>query len=219
MGRRVAFVVSISLGALLVLLVAADAGLRALSQYYVSRSIQSSLDLDERPSVSLGGFPFTVRLLSGDLPSVSVRAQSVIAEGVRLDRVDLTLHGVDVSAAKVLSNSERSIHAKSGDGTATMTADDLTQALDDQGIPVTVEFSGGDALVSADGLSGAVKASVSLSGASLVLKPVSAELPVSVSLLLPEVVKGIRYTSVHIDGSVVTLSFTLTDPDFTLPSS
>jgi hypothetical protein len=219
MGKRVVFVVSIALGALLMLLVAADAGLRALSQYYVSRSIQSSLELDERPSVSLGGFPFAVRLFSGDLPSVSVRARNVIADGVRLDRVDLTLRGVDLSAAKVLSTSDRSIHAESGDGTATMTAEDLTKALDDQGVPVTIEFSGGDALVSASGLPGAVEASVELSGASLVLKPISADLPIAVSLMLPEVVSGIRYTSVHIDGSVVTLSFTLTNPDFTLPSS
>ena len=99
-----------------------------------------------------------------------------------------------------------------------MTAEDLTQALNDQGIPVTVEFSDGDAVISENGLPASVKASVSLSGSTLVLRPISAELPVSVSLVLPEVVTGIRYTRVHIDGSVVTLSFTLANADFKLPA-
>src|SRR5262245_31103251 len=99
MARRAAIVVALLLVTLSVVLVAADAGLRTLSQFYISRSIQRSLDLPERPSVSLGGFPFSVRLLSGDIPSVTVRARDVTAQGLKLERVDLNLNGVDMSAA------------------------------------------------------------------------------------------------------------------------
>jgi LmeA-like phospholipid-binding len=214
--RRLASIVSIVLAALLLLFVIADIGLRIAAQYYVGRSLQDSLDLSHRPDVKLGGFPFVFRLLSGDLPSVTVRADDVVTGGVRFQEVRLTLHQAKVATGEVLSGDKREVRAKDGSGTATLSAADATEALNDQGVPLTVRFEGGDAVISAPGLSGEVRASISLSGQKLVLRPVSESLQASFSLSLPEVVQGIKYTGVSIQGSAAMLSFTLTDPVFEL---
>jgi hypothetical protein len=214
--RRLAVIVSTVLVALLLLFIVADIGLRIAAQYYVGRSLQDSLDLSHRPDVKLGGFPFVFRLLSGDLPSVTVRADDVLSSGVRFREIDLVLHEAKVATSEVLSGDKREVTAKDGSGTATLSAADATQALDDQGIPLTVRFEGGDALISAPGLSGEVRASISLSGQMLVLRPVSESLEASFSLSLPEVVQVIKYTGVSIEGSVAKLSFTLTEPVFEL---
>jgi len=214
--RRLAIIVSIVLGSLLLLFICADIGLRIAAQYYVGRSLQASLDLSHRPGVKLGGFPFVFRLLSGDVPSVTVRADDVLSSGLRFQEIDLTLHEVEVAPGEVLSGDKREVRAKDGSGTATLSAEDATEALGDQGVPLTVRFEGGDAVISAPGIAGEVRASVSLSGKKLVLSPVSDSLLASFSLSLPEVVQGIKYTGVSIEGSVAMLSFTLTEPVFEL---
>jgi len=214
--RRLAIIGSIVLGTLLLLLIVADIGLRIAAQYYVGRSLQNSLDLSHRPGVKLGGFPFVFQLLSGDVPSVTVRADDVHSSGVRFQEVELTLHEVQVSPGEVLSGDRREVRAKDGFGTATLSAEDATEALGDQEVPLTVIFLGGDAVILAPDLSEEFRASVSLSGQKLVLKPVSESVDVSLSLSLPEVVPGIKYTGVSIKDSVAMLSFTLTDPVFEL---
>ena len=65
----------VAVGVAVVLLVGADLGLRALAQYWIAGQLRSSLGLERRPSVSLGGFPFLPRLVTGEIPwSGSARA-------------------------------------------------------------------------------------------------------------------------------------------------
>ncbi len=74
-----------TLVALALILVAADFGLRFLSEYRVSKQIQESLQLPVRPSVSLGGLPYIPRLLSGDfLPGLLYTGVGVSGSGAEI---------------------------------------------------------------------------------------------------------------------------------------
>jgi hypothetical protein len=194
---------------LAVLIVAADFGARLWSQHVVSRELASSFDLQEQPDVSIGGFPFLPKLVSGDLPSVTVEARGYSARGVRLDAVDLSLRDVHVATGQLLSGGDGTVRAAGGEGTARITAADATRALEEQGVPVTVRFEGGRILLGLEEVEGEVEAEASVEGGSVVFRPVDPSIPVSVSFPLPEVVPGMTYTDIRIDDDMAVLSFEL----------
>lgn len=196
-------------GGLAALLVAADFGARLWSQHVVSRELASSFDLQERPDVSIGGFPFLPRLVSGDLPSITVEARGYTSGGVRIDAVDLSLREVHVSTGQLLSGAQGTVRAAGGDGTASITAEDATEALGGQGVPVTVRFEGGRVLLGLAEVGGDVEAGVSVDEGSLIFQPLDPSLPVSFAFLLPAVVEGMTYTDVRIEDDVAVLSFRL----------
>src|SRR5712691_9509383 len=107
---------------LVVLLMAADFVAKALAQYWVSREVATALNLSERPAVSIPGFPFLPRLMSGELRSVSIRMQNVTENAVTLQSISLSLHEVRFSPAKFLSGHQGTITAAQADGAATITA-------------------------------------------------------------------------------------------------
>jgi LmeA-like phospholipid-binding len=63
----------IALTALVVVVVAADFGLRLLAEYSVGRGLQNALSLSERPSVSMDGFPFIPELVTGNVDDAGQR--------------------------------------------------------------------------------------------------------------------------------------------------
>jgi len=102
----------VALGVLVVVLVAADFGLRALAQHWVAGQLQSSLRLEERPSVSLGGFPFLPRLATGRFPSVDVESHgSLKASEFPLAGIEVTLRDVRFSADQLLFGNKATIRA------------------------------------------------------------------------------------------------------------
>jgi len=65
----------IALGVLLAVLVVADATARAMVRPWIGRDVALALGLPERPSVTIGGFTFLPRLVTGEIPwSGSARA-------------------------------------------------------------------------------------------------------------------------------------------------
>src|SRR6266516_2604843 len=152
---------------LVLVLVAADFGLRFLSEYWVSRQVQRSLALPARPSVSLEGFPFIPRLVSGDFSSATVRTGPFTRGSVGLDRVRLTLHEVHFSTRQLLYGKRAEIRAARGDGVAVVkTIEVHTTPVG----PARVRFSSGGAVIGSDRLQGPVKATVTVSGSSLVVR-------------------------------------------------
>src|SRR5207244_346383 len=133
----------ISLIVLAAVLVAADYGLRLYSQSVVGDELQTSLKLSEKPSVSFGGWPFITHVISGDLPSASVTAKQASAEGVRVERVSIHLSDLTFSASRLISRGGGEIRAKSGHGTAVMTAADVDRALAHDGVPFRIAISHG----------------------------------------------------------------------------
>ncbi|HEY3210265.1 MAG TPA: DUF2993 domain-containing protein [Actinomycetota bacterium] len=200
------------LGLVVFLLVSADVGLRLVAQYWVARAVQGSLGLDERPSVSLDGFPFLLRLATGDIPSVSVELDgSSTVEQLPIHDVSLSLRDVRFSPGDLVVGDRTTIRAEHGEGTMTMTEEDVNRALPAT-LPVTVRLEDGGVTVVAEGRT--VRTRLLLSDGKLVLEPAQGSLPLSVSVRLPELVPGISYTGVRVDGATAVLTFTLENATF-----
>lgn len=206
------------LAVLVAILVAADFGLRLLADYWVGRELQSSLSLSQRPSISIGGFPFIPELVSGNVASVTVHAKGSITEGkLPVHEVRLTLHDVSFSPSQLVAGGGTTIRAASGEGSAEFTQDDLNAALG-ASIPVTIRFRAGRVVVRTAQSSQELEARPSISDGRLVLTPVRGSLP-AVSIDLPEFVEGITYRKVRIEGDTATLSFTLRRATFEISGS
>jgi hypothetical protein len=207
-------VVLLVLAAAFVLL---DLGLKAFAQYWVGRELQQNLDLEERPDVALGGFPFIPKLVSGSFDTVSVDAVGYAEGDVRIEQVSVDLHEVDIPRSQMLSGQEGAIHAASGQGTASLTGEDLTAAMQSEGIPLTVRFEDGRAIVRQPDLGLQGRADVSLEGQSLVITPSDIPIDISASLALPAIAEGVRYTDIRIEGPLLVIQFEATDVAFEVP--
>ena len=185
------------------ILVAVDFGARLYSQRVVADQIKSSLDLSERPSVKLGGWPFIPHALSGNLDSATVTATEFGAQDVRLTKVVLTLQDVHFSSHRMITRGYGKVFARHGAVTAVLSQDDLDQTLRSEGLPLSVTFEGGRATASVAGVS--VSVDVALDGNTLVLTPSGAG-GVSARIGLPLPIRGMHYTSLRVTGGEIALS-------------
>lgn len=205
--RRLLVVVAV----LAAVLVGADFGLRLLAEQRVATQLQASLELKAKPHVSLGGWPFVTHLLSGELPSASARSSGLVVGGVHVASVALELRDLRFSPSAIASRRRFDITVASGSGSVDLTGDDVTRILRDRGIPLTVRFSGGRALVTSPDSPGEAAANLSLSrGGFLVVAAADAATPVHVAVPLPTLIDGLRYTAVEVDGEVGVVRFRLT---------
>jgi hypothetical protein len=191
--------------------VAADFGLRFLSQYWVAGQVQRSLDLPSRPSVTLNVFPFIPRLLSGDVSEATIRTGTFTVEGVRLERVRITLRGVHFSTRQLLYGSQADITAGSGAGVAVIKA--VTVSNTPVG-PIHIRFEGGQAILTSDRLPDPISADVAVDGSVLVFNASDPALPGSLDVDLPKFVAGLRYSEVTVTGSKADISFAVANPRF-----
>jgi LmeA-like phospholipid-binding len=204
--RRALIVVA----AVALVLVGADLGLRALAQYWIAGQIQTSFELRHRPSVSLGGFPFLPRLITGKFPVVRVQSRGTVKMGrFPLSGVDLTLRQVRFPADQLLFGNKATIRAEGGSGTVTLTEDDINRAFPAT-VPVTIQLRGGKVRIESSNET--VETRLRVSDNRLLLVPVEGSLPVEVRVALPLIVRGITYTGVGIERSRALLRFRLTRP-------
>ena len=206
----------VALTVLVLLLVGADFGLRAVAQNVVSRELKSSLKLSASPSVSLHGFPFLLHLAEGRFSTASATGTGLKTDGITFQSVQFTLTDLAFSPSKLVSGSDATITAASGSGTVTLTGPQATAALNDQGIDVTVEFVGGHVRLRSSRVPGELSAdlSISASGSKLVVRSADPQLPLAVTVPLPTFVTGIRFTDVRLVGSDAILNFSLDHPSF-----
>jgi hypothetical protein len=196
---------------LVAVLAAADFGLRVLAQYVVARQLQSSLALQERPKVSFGGWPFLPELVSGDLASVTVEAHGTLTTNqFPAQSVDLTLHDVTFSLGDLVSGGHGQIAAKTGEGTVTMTEEDINAALAND-LGVTVDLKNGKVLLKSVLVKGSITADVSISKGQLVLS--GDQLP-DIKVPLPELAQGLTFTDVAVSGNEAVLTFSLKNATF-----
>jgi len=204
----------VALAVLLVVYVAADIGTRFWAQSWVGGQLQRSIHLSKRASVSFGGLLFIPEVVAGHIPSASVHADEFSSEGVHFESATLDLHDIRFSASQVFrSKHTGSIRAARGDGEVSMSGDDLTAALRDRGFGGTVTLADGEVRLSGGGLAGEVSAQPSIEGRTLVLRASGT----SVSLPLPEVVPGLTYRDVRIEGDTGALLFTVANVEFLVP--
>jgi LmeA-like phospholipid-binding len=197
------------------LYVAADFGARALADAGVAKDLQTTLHLSSRPDVSLGGFPFIPKLVSGHFDTVTAAGHGLSSGDVRFSRVDLTVHDVKTSAWRLIRGAGTRIAIGSGAGTASMTAADASAALKAAGVDVTVTFENGHVLVHSPNGAGSVDVTPAIRHGALLLR--SSNLPVSVRIPLPEIVPRLHYTDVRITGSQAELSFEIRSTTLDVP--
>lgn len=189
------FVVSVVV--LLGLAATADLVARGIAERRIAERAASSLDLDDEPDVTIGGWPFVLAVLNGTIPEIEVESAHVTRRDVSLDKVSLRLLDVEFDVASLGADGGR-VKIGGGEGEATMTDDSLTSLLQSEGAPVEVRFEGSRVLVRAEGVPGEARGDVSLDGGDLV---VSGEgLPATYSVSLPRLGRRIDYSSLTIVG-------------------
>jgi hypothetical protein len=121
---------------LAVLAVAADRIGLLVAERQIASRVQSSQDLNRRPSVDIEGFPFLTQVLANHYPTVKLVAQDLAVgtsdRRVRLADLNARLH--DVRTIQNFSGAT----AQTADGTAVLTYQELSRALG-----VTVGYAGG----------------------------------------------------------------------------
>ena len=123
---------------------------------------------------------------------------SSTVEQLPIHDVSLSLRDVRFSPGDLVVGDRTTIRAEHGEGTVTMTEEDVNRALPAT-LPVTVRLENGGVTVVAEGRT--VRTRLLLSDGKLVLEPAQGSLPLSVSVRLPELVPGITYTGVRVVGA------------------
>jgi hypothetical protein len=127
-------------------LVAGEVIVRPVAERAVGEDIQARYELEERPSVTLGGFPFLVRVALGRLPSAEGQLQNVTVEGFTVQEANLRLHDVRFDVVR-LADGDGQVSADSGRAEATVSDVDLTNYLAGLGFDFDVRFTPGEVTV------------------------------------------------------------------------
>ncbi len=111
------------------LLVLADFGLAAAAEHQVSQKMREKLALDEDPSVTVRGFPFTVQALRGDYEEVVVSAERLTVGPLREVGAQATLYHVRVGLDELLGSQQRTLRVDEAVGAARINGSDLARQL------------------------------------------------------------------------------------------
>jgi hypothetical protein len=189
---------------------------RIWAESYVAGQIKESLQLSDKPDVTFGGSLFMPELMSGNLASASVKANDFTSNGVQFTGALLHLRDVDFSPGKLLFHKPSKIVATSGDGTASMTDQQLTDAFHVQGVPVNVRFTPeGDVRVSASRFPASLLVQATIEKGDLLLRPKNPLFSkISFTLNVPELVQGLTYRSVTFTDNLGVLAFDLRNATF-----
>lgn len=196
---------------LLVIGVVVDALARAFSERAAANVVGDALNLDEDPSIELGGFPFLFRLVGGNFTVVRMVVPSIEREGVRIEDVELRLHDVDFSIGKAVEGSPKAIKAARGSGSATLSEPELNEALRQKDVDATVTL-GDRVTVRSPDLPQEAGATITLEGSRLVIKTDDGLF--SVALPLPQFASGLTYEAVTTEPGRATIEFAMAKPRF-----
>jgi len=190
--------------------VAADFGLRFYTQRRIGDELAASLRLSRRPSVSIEGFPFLVHAFEGEFPSASADGADLATGGITLNDVRLELRDVRFSLGQLVGGDATTIRARSGDGTATLTAAELTRILRDQGAPVTVRIGAGGLTIESDLIPGSIRAKIRVDGRTI--RITAGGIPTPFAIQVPAFVEGLTLTGVQLQDGAAVLAFRLKEP-------
>lgn len=207
------------------LLVGADVGLRTVAESRVAGEMQQQLELPRPPDVELRGFPFLLHALRRRFPQAELEITGIRASGLPVDRVDVVLEGVRFDSLSVLAGGEGSVSASEGSGTVRVTDDAITEYLEEQGMPLSVELLGREVRVTGTvpigrllSFEATAEGTLAVSDGTLEFRPErirvagGREAPVEAMAFrvdLPEVMPGIVYEDVTVADGTASLSFRL----------
>jgi hypothetical protein len=197
----------IALALLSVIVFFGDTAFRSVAEHRAADELRDGLSLSEKPSVGIGGWPFSVHLVAQSFPTVEISGRDVRIEGLAVTTFDLLLRDVDFSLSKLLSGKRKSIEIQSGDGSITLSSEVISERLGAEDIPFEFSIDGDEATLSSPELGADVSVDVTLSGHSLTMDPPGFD---SISIELPQVADQVEYRSVAISGDAIRAKFHLT---------
>ena len=196
---------------------------RVWAEAYVATQLQKSLAMSAKPEVTFGGPLFVPQLVSGSLTSARAEAEDFTTGNVAFVDVNLRMEDVQFSPGKLLFHDDSTIIARSGSGSASMTADQLTDAFRAQGVPIDIRFTPeGDVRVAASQLEASAVIAATIEQGDLVLRPTNPilqRLHIAFTLDLPEFIPGLTYESITFEDDLGVLQFKLKDAAFSVPGS
>lgn len=205
--KKILFVMFI---VILAIAVAADAWVRSFAEARASDRLAEVLDLEGDTSVSLGGWPFTFRLIAGTFPSVSVTADEVVTSGARLERLKVDLFEVDFETGGLLAGSADAVTAATGEGSAVLTAEALRSLAAERQPDVELTLEGGRLRVSSPLLPRVVTGEVTLRKNRRLVIEVP-DLPQTIRIPLPMIIEGLSYEDITVRERTIAVRFTLED--------
>ena len=124
---------------LLTLLVGVDRVAVHLAETGVAEQAQQSGSLRNRPAITIHGFPFLTQALRGRYGRIDISATDLDRGGVRVARLEATLHGAEVPLRDAVSGSVTSIPVSGLDATALVTFADLAHRSSVVGLTIQPE--------------------------------------------------------------------------------
>jgi hypothetical protein len=184
---------------------AADVFARRAAEDRIADRLQKTFELSSEPGVGVGGFPFLLNVVRGEIPSIEMSGDRVRSEDVTLQDVDVQIDDVTFSLSDVIDGSGQ-IRAAGGDGSAAVTEANLNAALETAGAPFTLSIgSGGITATSADGGASA-EGEVALEGGALTVGAAGLG---SVTLDLPSLGGRVSYEELDLEEGRAALGFTV----------
>lgn len=122
----------IAVACLIGVVIVADFGTAAYTEYRVSRALRKGADLRADPEVTVRGFPFLTQAYNGKYRDVDIRARGLRADIVGEIIIEVTLQGVRLPMSSVVDGDLRQVPVDKVDGRMTIEATELGQLF---GIP------------------------------------------------------------------------------------
>ena len=119
----------ITLVVLVLLLVGVDFAARWIAEDRVAAQLQSQLELDEKPSVAIGGFPFLTQAVAGSYPAVTLTAERIPYRQLRDITLVAELGDVSLPPQSLIDGTVRSIPARTVTASAQIDPTDLARIL------------------------------------------------------------------------------------------
>jgi hypothetical protein len=195
----------IFLAVVVALLAVVDFMMRQIAEDKLAARVGDALELDEKPDLKLGGWPFVLRALDGNFPEVEVTADTLSSRGVVLKDVEVSLRDVRFDLDQIISGADRSVRTGGGTGTAALTAEALDEAARREGVDATFDFESGGIVVTSESL-GQAAGTPTVSGRTLTIEAEGFPKPFSINL--PSIGDA-TYESVEVDGERLVVEVTL----------
>ena len=185
-------------------LVGADAAVRSYAESRIESRLADELGTGAAPDVSLGGWPISLRLLSGRVPVVELKAADARRGGLGIDEVSLDLRGVEMSFDTEETSGSASAKVEHGEGSAEIGFEALGNYIERRTPVTVVRLDERGITIQAAGRR--ITVPLLLESGDLVVRAPAID---DVSVPLPRVLEGIEYRTIELKDGMAVLTFAL----------
>jgi hypothetical protein len=170
------------LGVVIILLLALDRIGVLIADQQIAKRVQNAQDLPSQPGVSIKGFPFLTQVLSGHYGQMDVTVHNVTRNGLTVDRVRVSAHGVSVPLGQVISGKVKEVPVDRADAVVTISFANLNKYVAAQVPAGVLKVSGAGDNLKLTGtlpfppaISVSVQTKIDVASNSITLRPASVD--------------------------------------------